>query len=79
MIFAAPRLCARIVNPEHHVPLGGEAWKTSRLLLPPGLRARVFQNVVTGAEVRPTKAAESAFIFLGELFEALPLAILRAV
>jgi len=79
VIFAAPRLCARLVNPERRVPLGGEAWKTSRLLLPPGLRERVFQNVVTGAEVRPTKAAESAFIFLGEAFEALPLAILRAI
>jgi len=79
VLFAAPRFCARLVNTEHPVPLGGEPWKTSRLLLPPGLRDRVFQNVITGAEVRPTKAAESAFIFLGEAFEALPVAILRAI
>jgi (1->4)-alpha-D-glucan 1-alpha-D-glucosylmutase len=79
VLFAAPRLCARLVTAEHPVPLGGESWKTSRLLLPPALRERVFQNVITGAEVRPTKAAESAFIFLGEAFETLPVAILKAI
>ena len=79
VLFAAPRLCARIVNSDRPVPLGGEAWKTSRLLLPPVLRDRVFQNVITGAEVKPTRASDSAFIFLGEAFDALPLAILKAI
>ena len=78
VLFAAPRLCARIVNAERPIPLGGDAWKTSRLLLPPGLRDRVFQNVITGAEVKATRAGESAFIFVGEAFDTLPVAILRA-
>ena len=59
--------------------MAGETWKTSRLMLPPALRGRVFQNVITGAEVRPTRAGESAFIFLGEAFETLPVAILKAM
>lgn len=79
VLVVAPRLCARIVNAEHQVPLGGESWKTSRVMLPPGLRGRVFQNVITGAEVRPTRAAENGFIFLGEAFQALPVAILKAI
>jgi (1->4)-alpha-D-glucan 1-alpha-D-glucosylmutase len=78
VLVAAPRLCARIVHPERPVPLGGDSWKTSRLLLPPVLRDRVFWNAITGAEVRPTRAAENAFIFLGEAFQTLPVAILRA-
>jgi (1->4)-alpha-D-glucan 1-alpha-D-glucosylmutase len=78
-LFVAPRLCARIVNHERPVPLGGDPWKTSRLLLPAGLRDRVFRNVMTGAEIRPTRAADSAFIFLGEAFETLPAAILKAI
>jgi (1->4)-alpha-D-glucan 1-alpha-D-glucosylmutase len=79
VLFAAPRLCASIVTNERPMPLGGDPWKTSRLLLPPDLRDRVFQNVMSGAEVRPTRAADSAFIFLGEAFETLPVAILRAL
>ena len=63
VLVAAPRLCARVLEAERSVPLGGEAWKTSRLLLPPALRERTFQNVITGAELRPTKTAESEFIF----------------
>jgi (1->4)-alpha-D-glucan 1-alpha-D-glucosylmutase len=79
VVFAAPRLCARIVNTDRPVPLGGEAWKTSRMLLPPALRERTFQNVITGADVKPTRTADSAFVFLGEAFETLPVAMLRAL
>jgi (1->4)-alpha-D-glucan 1-alpha-D-glucosylmutase len=79
VLVAAPRLCARLLGTQRTVPLGGEAWKTSRLLLPPALRDRTFQNVITGADVRPTKTAESEFIFLGEAFETLPVAVLKAV
>ena len=78
-LFVAPRLCARIFNEERGAPLGGDPWKTSRLLLPAELRDRVFQDVITGAEVRPTRAGDNAFIFIGEVFEALPVAILRTV
>jgi (1->4)-alpha-D-glucan 1-alpha-D-glucosylmutase len=78
VLFAAPRLCARLVNGERPLPLGGDAWKTSRLMLPPELRERVFHNVITGAEVKPTKAGDNAFIFLGETFDTLPVAILTA-
>jgi len=79
VLFVAPRLCARIVDADHPLPLGGDAWKTSRLLLPPALRDRTFSNVITGAELRATKAGDNAFIFLGEAFDALPVAILRAM
>jgi (1->4)-alpha-D-glucan 1-alpha-D-glucosylmutase len=78
-LFVAPRLCARIVNHERPVPLGGDPWKTSRLLLPAELRDRVFRNVITGAELRPTRAGDSAFIFLGEAFETLPVANQRTI
>src|SRR6185503_319937 len=30
VIFAAPRLCAGLVNAERPIPLGGDCWKTSR-------------------------------------------------
>lgn len=64
---------------EQPVPLGGESWKTTRVLLPETLRNRTFRNVFTGAEIRPTLAADSGWIFVGEAFEKLPVAMLRAV
>jgi (1->4)-alpha-D-glucan 1-alpha-D-glucosylmutase len=79
VLFAAPRLCAGLVNGEHPLPLGGDCWKTSRMMLPPGLRDRMFRHEITGAEIRPTHGAESAWIFLGEAFQTVPVAILRAI
>lgn len=64
---------------EQPVPLGGESWKTTRVLLPETLRHRTFRNVFTGAEIRPTLAADSGWIFVGEAFEKLPVAMLRAL
>lgn len=79
VIFVAPRLCRRLVTPDQPLPIGGDCWKTSRVLLPPALAEREFRDVVTGASVRPTRGADSAWIFVGEMFRSLPLAILRAV
>jgi hypothetical protein len=49
------------------------------MMLPQGLRHRTFRHEITGAEIRPTHGAESAWIFLGEAFQTLPVAILRAI
>ena len=79
VLVIVPRLCSRLVTADQPAPLGGECWKTSRVMLPPGLRDRGFQDAITGAEIRPTRAGENAWIFLGEAFRILPVAILRAV
>ena len=79
VIVLAPRLCAGIIDPSRPLPLGGDSWKTSRVLLPDELRQRTFRNVFTGAEIRPTVANDSAWIFLGQAFEKLPVALLLAV
>jgi (1->4)-alpha-D-glucan 1-alpha-D-glucosylmutase len=78
VLFIAPRLCSRLAVGDRQAPLGGECWKTSRVMLPPELRERTFRDVITGAEIRPTTAGESAWIFLGEAFQALPVAILQS-
>jgi (1->4)-alpha-D-glucan 1-alpha-D-glucosylmutase len=79
ILIIAPRLFSRAVTGERPVPLGGECWKTSRVMLPPELRDRVFRDVITGAEIRPASAGASAWIFLGEAFLTLPIAILKTV
>ncbi len=76
-LFVGPRLCAALVESDLRLPLG-ERWKTSRLLLPPELGGRVFRHEITGAEIRPTVTADHAWIFLGQIFEHVPIGILWA-
>ena len=78
VLFLAPRLCNGLAATGYPVPLGGECWKTSRVMLPPGLRDRTFRDVVTGAEILPTRAGENAWICLGDALQVLPVAMLRA-
>ncbi len=75
-ILVAPRLCAGLWTPEYPLPLGGDAWKTSRVMLSPALAGRTFRNELTGAEVKATRAGDQSWIFLGQVFETLPVAIL---
>ena len=79
VLFVAPRLCAALLGPDVSVPLGGQTWKTSRVLLPPELAGRTLRHEITGVEVRPTAAAGQAWVFLGQMFEHVPVGILRAM
>ena len=77
VIFAAPRLCRAQADGRSTAPLGGDWWKTSRIMLPADLADRTFRHELTGAEIRPTRDADTAWIFLGETFNTVPMAILR--
>ena len=79
VLFLAPRLFSHLPAGPQPAPLGGECWKTSRVMLPPALRHRTFRDAMTGAEIHPARAGENAWIFLGEVFQTLPVAILRAL
>jgi (1->4)-alpha-D-glucan 1-alpha-D-glucosylmutase len=78
VLAVAPRLCANLVDEEHSVPLGGDCWKTSRILLPEALRGRTFRNVFTGEELRPTEGHGGTWLFVGQVLNRLPVALLRA-
>ena len=77
-IFAAPRLAATLVTEASPLPLGLEGWKTSRVLLPPELAGRSFRDAMTGADLRPTVAGRQTWLFAGEMFNTLPVAIIVA-
>jgi (1->4)-alpha-D-glucan 1-alpha-D-glucosylmutase len=77
VVFAAPRLCASLVDSDHAMPLGGDCWKTSRVMLPATLAGRVFRHEITGAELRPVVAGQQAWMFLGQIWETVPVGMLR--
>ena len=78
VIVVAPRLVAPLITNEQAAPLGGDAWKTSRIFLPPELAELTYRHEITGAEVKPTTAGDGAWFFAGQLFETVPVALLRA-
>jgi (1->4)-alpha-D-glucan 1-alpha-D-glucosylmutase len=78
-LFVAPRFSASLMEPQHPLPLGVERWKSSRVLLPAQLTGRLFRHVLTGAEVAPVVAGNQAWLFAGQLFETLPVAMLVGV
>jgi (1->4)-alpha-D-glucan 1-alpha-D-glucosylmutase len=75
-LFVAPRFSASLIDDQHPMPLGVERWKTTRVLLPASMTDRSFRNVLTGAEVTPVVTDSQAWVFAGQLFETVPVAIL---
>ncbi len=77
LIAIAPRLASRLMDADHPLPVG-DRWKTSRVLLPAGLRGRSFRDVFTGATVRPENGTNGSWIFAGQALQTLPVAVLVA-
>jgi (1->4)-alpha-D-glucan 1-alpha-D-glucosylmutase len=78
VLFVAPRLVAPISSNELPVPLGGDAWKTSRILLTPDVRSRTFTNVLTGERLDVASTSDETWLFAGQVFNVAPVAILTA-
>ena len=78
-IFVGPRLTARLqssaADPLTHG--GADAWRDSRVVLPPELASRRFCHEITGAELTPAGGAERPSLRLGDIFEHVPVGILR--
>ena len=47
------------------------------IMIPACLADRTFRDALTGAEVRPTRAGDTAWVFVGEVFATAPVAILE--
>jgi (1->4)-alpha-D-glucan 1-alpha-D-glucosylmutase len=77
LIVVAPRLIAPLVT-DAQLPLGGDVWKTSRILLPPELAARTFRHEITGAEIKPASSGDQSWIFAGEVFQTVPVGMLTS-
>jgi (1->4)-alpha-D-glucan 1-alpha-D-glucosylmutase len=74
-IVVAPHLSAHLVDPQHPVPAGA-AWKTSRVHLPMPLAGLTYRDVFTGADVKPVRSEATAWIFVGQALQTLPVALL---
>lgn len=74
-IVVAPRLVSRLVDADRPLALA-DVWKTSRVLLPPALAALRYRDAFTGAEIASTSTATEAWLFVGQVLQSLPVALL---
>jgi maltooligosyltrehalose synthase len=79
VVFAVQPLVGPLKNEVEGQPLRGEAWKTSRIMLPRSLASRTFRHALTNAEIQPMSSATDTWIFAGQVFDALPIAMLTAL
>jgi (1->4)-alpha-D-glucan 1-alpha-D-glucosylmutase len=74
-LVVAPHLASSLVTAERPLPTG-DVWRTSRVLLPPALAASTFTDVFTGATCRPVTAGSGSWLFVGQVLDVLPVALL---
>jgi (1->4)-alpha-D-glucan 1-alpha-D-glucosylmutase len=75
LIVVVPRLLSRLMEADGALPVG-ECWKTSRVLLPATLAGRSFRDAFTGSIVRPENGTSRSWLFVGQVLQTLPVAML---
>ena len=78
VLVVVPRFVTRLVKREGKTPLGGQAWKDTRIVIP-GELAGEFRNVFTGETVGAASHGEQLILKPGEILASLPVALLRRV
>ncbi len=78
LLAVAPRLAARLVGSGPDEWPTGEAWKTSRVLLPPGAPSGTWVNLLTGERCQPMSHRAERWLFAGDSMRRLPVALLAA-
>jgi (1->4)-alpha-D-glucan 1-alpha-D-glucosylmutase len=73
-VAVVPHRIGRRLAPPDYAPLAAEAWRGTRLRLPPRLGRSAWRDVVSG---RCVERSEGGVLDLSDVFASLPLALLR--
>lgn len=76
LLAAVPRLTASLTTDARPLPLGEEAWTSTRILLPETLPAGSFRHVITGETIPPGPGPDSQIIAAADVFRTSPVALL---
>jgi (1->4)-alpha-D-glucan 1-alpha-D-glucosylmutase len=75
VVAVAPHLVVRLIDANRPAAIG-DAWKTSRILLPAALASLTYRDAFTGNEIVPVRSADHAWFFVGQVLSTLPVALL---
>src|SRR5262249_56942027 len=68
---------AQLADESERPPMGPEVWRQTRLLLPPHLASRCYQNVFTGEVLTPDSYPGEPGPLVGTVLGRFPVALLR--
>ena len=77
VLAIAPHLVSELVSEDRPLPTG-DAWRTTRVVLPDSLVGVTWTDAITGAVVKPVTTASGSWLFVGQCLETLPFALLIA-
>jgi (1->4)-alpha-D-glucan 1-alpha-D-glucosylmutase len=77
-VVAVPRLCERLLGARAALPLGGEVWADTVVVLPSRISARTFNDVFTGARIEALVGPGAAHLRAADVFARFPVALLVA-
>ncbi|MEZ5418000.1 MAG: malto-oligosyltrehalose synthase [Vicinamibacterales bacterium] len=78
LVAVVPRLTAPLTDERRPLPLGQETWDDTRVRVPSIAAGRRFRNLVTGAVLEPVTAGAAAYLHVGAVLAACPVALLWA-
>jgi (1->4)-alpha-D-glucan 1-alpha-D-glucosylmutase len=76
LLVVAPRLVVPLVTEERPLPIGRDAWATTRVVLPPAARAVRYRHVFTGEWCETT--ADQSNLPIASALRTCPVALLWA-
>ena len=76
LVAAVPRLTASLTTDARPLPLGEDAWTSTRILLPEGLPAAGYRHVITGEAIAAVPGPGQHAIPAAEIFRTSPVALL---
>jgi (1->4)-alpha-D-glucan 1-alpha-D-glucosylmutase len=77
VLAIAPHLVAPLITEARPMPIG-DIWRTSRVLLPDALASLTFTDAFTGATHRAVTSGSASWLFVGQVLDILPVALLTA-
>jgi len=76
VIVVAPRFFTRLDGRADGMPLGGEIWRDTRLIIPSGSPGSRYSNIFTAETVASAPGEGSAVLYLADALASFPVALL---
>lgn len=76
LIMISSRYFTEIKDEDNDIPILGDKWKNTKLIIPEEIKESVFKDIYTDAEIKINRKGKISHLDLKEVFTNLPFAIL---
>jgi (1->4)-alpha-D-glucan 1-alpha-D-glucosylmutase len=79
VIVVAPRFFTRLVGKADDLPLGGEVWRDTRVLVPLDGPGSTYRNIFTGEILASSSEEDVSVLYMADVLASFPVALLEKV